>query len=226
MIPEKGNYLQPLLDGGSSPDSLRLFDASTADQRLRVELLRCLNTPLFDRIDLVVSFIMSSGLDIVLPNLRDAIDRGAKVRILTTDYMDITDPDALSDLLDLCDEQAGVTSSSRSRSGGRPARVSIQRRISSTAHRRRVRRGSSARRTSRGRGSTAGSSGTSARRPSISSCVHSSCSGATRALSVSPTNSCVTTAVAGSSSTSPATGNLWVSRRSSLESRSHRRQSR
>ena len=104
VIPNKGNYLEPLLNGAS--DSPRLFDASTTDQRLRVELLRCLNTPLFDRIDLVVSFIMSSGLDIVLPNLRDAIDRGAKVRFLTTDYMDITDPDALSDLLDLCDEQA------------------------------------------------------------------------------------------------------------------------
>ena len=106
VIPALGNYLQPLLDAGSSSDGPRLLDASTADQRLRVELLRCLNDPVFDRIDLVVSFIMSSGLDIVLPNLRDAIDRGAKVRILTTDYMDITDPDALSELLDLCDEQA------------------------------------------------------------------------------------------------------------------------
>ena len=67
--------------------------------------MRCLNEPLFDRYRPGREFHHVSGLDIVLPNLRDAIDRGAKVRILTTDYLDITDPDALSELLDLCDEQ-------------------------------------------------------------------------------------------------------------------------
>jgi superfamily II DNA or RNA helicase/diadenosine tetraphosphate (Ap4A) HIT family hydrolase len=101
VIPRKGNYLQPLLENSGEASS-RLLNAES-DQRLRKELIRCLENTNFDCIDLVVSFIMTSGLDIILPKLKDAIDRGAKVRILTTDYLDITDPDALSNLLDLSD---------------------------------------------------------------------------------------------------------------------------
>ena len=35
--------------------------------------------------------------------LEDALDRGAHVRILTTDYLAITDPDALTQLADLAE---------------------------------------------------------------------------------------------------------------------------
>jgi superfamily II DNA or RNA helicase/diadenosine tetraphosphate (Ap4A) HIT family hydrolase/HKD family nuclease len=96
VMPGRGNYLlhpqpylPPLVDG--------------QERTLRLELLRCLRSEFFDRIDLVVSFIMKSGLEIISPALQDAIERGARTRILTTDYLQITDADALSRLLDLSD---------------------------------------------------------------------------------------------------------------------------
>jgi len=103
VIPGRGNYLEKYQDGQIQQGRLKFLDGGT-EGRMRAELTRCLRSPAFDRIDLVVSFIMLSGLDIVRSGLRDAIDRGARVRILTTDYLDITDPDALAELLDICDE--------------------------------------------------------------------------------------------------------------------------
>ena len=93
VIPGKGNYL--------APTSVDLFEGQ--DRLLHLELLRRLRAPEFDRIDFVVSFIMKSGLAILAPALRDALDRGASVRILTTDYMDVTDADALAQLYDMAD---------------------------------------------------------------------------------------------------------------------------
>ena len=95
VIPGKGNYLQPptepyvLVDG-----QVRL---------LRDDLLMCLRDPRFDRVDLLVSFVMKSGLELVHGGLVDALDRGAKVRVLTTDYLTVTDADALARLLDLAE---------------------------------------------------------------------------------------------------------------------------
>jgi diadenosine tetraphosphate (Ap4A) HIT family hydrolase len=103
VIPAKGNYL--------APPPARLLDASSSQARMKLELLRALIADDLDRVDLVVSFIMRSGLDIVLPRLADAVQRGARVRVLTTDYLDVTDPDALATLLDLsesADEMPGT----------------------------------------------------------------------------------------------------------------------
>ena len=80
VIPGQGNYLDPLLDPAADGGSPQLLDGSSEGQRLRSELARCLGDQYFDRIDLVVSFIQTSGLDIILPKLRDAIDRGSAVR--------------------------------------------------------------------------------------------------------------------------------------------------
>jgi len=94
---------------GGSPQQARL-DATTpvlldgtGDRRLRLELLRWLLNPEIDQIDMAVSFIMKSGLALIADHLEAALRRGASVRILTTDYLDITDPDALAALLDLAD---------------------------------------------------------------------------------------------------------------------------
>lgn len=116
VIPGKGNYLAANLPGAGPGDAgllgqtalpaHQLFDASQEQGRLRLELLRALIAPDFDRIDLLVSFIMRSGLAIVLPRLSDAVARGAEVRVLTTDYLDVTDPDALATLLDLQESAA------------------------------------------------------------------------------------------------------------------------
>jgi superfamily II DNA or RNA helicase/diadenosine tetraphosphate (Ap4A) HIT family hydrolase/HKD family nuclease len=93
VIPGKGNYLE----SGAGPRGL--IDGQ--DRLLRDELLRCLRDPRFDHVDVLVSFVMKSGLEIIYGGLMDALDRGAKVRVLTTDYLTVTDADAMARLLDL-----------------------------------------------------------------------------------------------------------------------------
>lgn len=61
-----------------------------------------------DSIDIIVSFIMESGARLILDYLKEAADRGARIRILTGGYLNITQPsalylikDALGDRVDL-----------------------------------------------------------------------------------------------------------------------------
>jgi len=91
---------------GDSPFQYLLVDGQ--DRLLRDELLRCLRDPRFDRVDLLVSFVMKSGLRQVDGGLVDALDRGAKIRVLTTDYLTVTDADALARLLDLSETRPGA----------------------------------------------------------------------------------------------------------------------
>lgn len=84
-------------------DSTPVLLDGFGDRRLRLELLRWLIIPEIDQIDIAVSFIMKSGLTLIAGHLEAALQRGAHIRILTTDYLDITDPDALATLLDLAD---------------------------------------------------------------------------------------------------------------------------
>lgn len=51
--------------------------------------------------DLSVAFIQRSGVELLRPYLIDMLQRDGTIRILTGDYMNITDPDALAELLDL-----------------------------------------------------------------------------------------------------------------------------
>jgi superfamily II DNA or RNA helicase/diadenosine tetraphosphate (Ap4A) HIT family hydrolase/HKD family nuclease len=101
VIPNKGNYLVALSEDGVPGGEIRLLDGSLDEGRLMTDLVSCLTAPEVDRIDLVVSFIIQSGLALIFDHLDDAVERGATVRILTTDYLEITDPDALAHLLDL-----------------------------------------------------------------------------------------------------------------------------
>ncbi len=48
-----------------------------------------------DRVDIIVSFLMESGVRMLLKDLRSALDRGAQIRILTGNYLGITQPSAL-----------------------------------------------------------------------------------------------------------------------------------
>ena len=48
-----------------------------------------------DRIDIIVSFLMESGVKMLLKDLNQAMKRGAKIRILTGNYLGITQPSAL-----------------------------------------------------------------------------------------------------------------------------------
>lgn len=84
----------------------QLIDGSEVTMKL--ELLRCLVNDTYDRIDLLVSFIMRSGLDLLVPHLLDALEREAVVRVLTTDYLGVTDPQALARLLDMQETSDGA----------------------------------------------------------------------------------------------------------------------
>lgn len=44
------------------------------------------------KIDIIVSFLMESGVRMILKDLKDALGRGAKIRILTGNYLGITQP--------------------------------------------------------------------------------------------------------------------------------------
>lgn len=46
-------------------------------------------------LDIIVSFLMESGVRLLIPDLRNVIKRGGKVRILTGSYLNITQPSAL-----------------------------------------------------------------------------------------------------------------------------------
>lgn len=47
------------------------------------------------RIDIIVSFLMESGVRMILKDLKEALNRGVKIRILTGNYLGITQPSAL-----------------------------------------------------------------------------------------------------------------------------------
>ena len=62
-----------------------------------------------NEIDLAVAFVKSSGLALLFSALSDAIlIRGARLRVLTSDYLDVTDPPALRRLLLLAERGAEV----------------------------------------------------------------------------------------------------------------------
>nr|WP_308462458.1 DEAD/DEAH box helicase family protein [Clostridium weizhouense] len=48
-----------------------------------------------NKIDVIVSFLMDSGVKLILNDLKEAIDRGVSIRILTGSYLNITSPTAL-----------------------------------------------------------------------------------------------------------------------------------
>jgi len=88
VIPSKGNYLRdvaPLATGGE-------------DDPLARHVL-----PLFDRagdIAIVAAFVQESGLDRIRGGVDRALQRGARIRIITGDYLNITQAAALETLLD------------------------------------------------------------------------------------------------------------------------------
>ncbi|SFU53619.1 Helicase conserved C-terminal domain-containing protein [Clostridium sp. DSM 8431] len=47
------------------------------------------------KIDIIVSFLMESGVKLILDDLKEAIDRNVPIRILTGNYLEITQPSAL-----------------------------------------------------------------------------------------------------------------------------------
>jgi superfamily II DNA or RNA helicase/diadenosine tetraphosphate (Ap4A) HIT family hydrolase len=53
------------------------------------------------QVDFSVAFIKQSGVDLLRGHLQDLLERQGRVRIITGDYLDVTEPQALEDLLEL-----------------------------------------------------------------------------------------------------------------------------
>ena len=77
--------------------SERLHDSPA--RPLLPALADLIDTGQIERADLVVSFVMVSGLRLLQPQLDAVLDRGGRVRLLTTDYLGVTEKAALEILL-------------------------------------------------------------------------------------------------------------------------------
>lgn len=116
VIPEKANYLceRESAEGELGPkkptDELHL---STGHP----------DSPLWERlswrivgaktVDVLASFVQLSGLDVIESRLFDAVDNGARVRILVSDYLCISDPRALDRLCGWCESSVEESSANR-----------------------------------------------------------------------------------------------------------------
>ena len=99
VIPSRGNYLSGLTsDHNDASISERVLITGAEDPLL--PLLKHHLTE-SDSVDIAVAFTMRSGLELIHPYLAELLSRGGRLRILTGDYLDTTDPDALLLLLDL-----------------------------------------------------------------------------------------------------------------------------
>lgn len=89
VIPEKANYLRKRAEILPDGDTGGTFYQSLAPLLARAT-----------RIDILAAFVQDSGLALIEPAVREALTRGARFRILTGDYLDITQVDALRRLAD------------------------------------------------------------------------------------------------------------------------------
>lgn len=101
VIPARANYLAPP-ESHAVPENLphqrpliRGGDVDPLLEHLRGHLDGARN------VDIAVAFAMASGVDLLREHLRDVLDRGGRVRIVTGDYLGVTQPEALRRLLDL-----------------------------------------------------------------------------------------------------------------------------
>jgi HKD family nuclease/diadenosine tetraphosphate (Ap4A) HIT family hydrolase len=105
VLPQKANYLKEptaIYEPASllSPSGMHgdLVSGGTGDPliaRLRADLA------LAEDLDMAVAFILPSGVTLLENHISDLLAKGGRVRILTGDYQQTTDPFALRKLLDL-----------------------------------------------------------------------------------------------------------------------------
>jgi superfamily II DNA or RNA helicase len=89
-----------------------LFTGAVHEPHLYEELKREILTA--DRIDLLVSFVMWSGLRLIINELRGFCQRGGTLRVVTTPYMGATDAKAVAELAALPGAQVKITYDTKS----------------------------------------------------------------------------------------------------------------
>lgn len=95
VIPSRGNYLRP--------NAAALATGGTADPF--ISHLRPLFAEAQD-IAIVAAFVQDSGMSMIRGDVFAALDRGARVQLLTGDYLNITQAEALEEMLDWTSESA------------------------------------------------------------------------------------------------------------------------
>lgn len=108
VIPRKGNYLHRAQSGaqllGDIPHDGALIRGT--DDPLLPHLLAHLDRAV--SVDLCVAFVQLSGLRLISAHVQDLLHRDGRIRLLTGDYLGITDPRALTELCDLAGEFPGT----------------------------------------------------------------------------------------------------------------------
>jgi superfamily II DNA or RNA helicase/HKD family nuclease len=101
VVPSKANYLAGIRDSHAVYDltTERLVSSGGSTEPFLQDLKAQLAAA--TSVDIAVAFVMKSGMDLLRASIAEALDRGARVRLLTGDYLDATDPVALMQLLDL-----------------------------------------------------------------------------------------------------------------------------
>ncbi len=84
-----------------------LFTGATGSPQLGKELELEFETA--DRIDLLVSFIKNSGLNLIMGALKRFVKRGGKLRVITTTYMGATNPTAIDRLSKLANTEVKIS---------------------------------------------------------------------------------------------------------------------
>lgn len=99
VIPAKGFYEGS--SGGPPPATTERARSLVTgeDDPLLPELISALSSA--RNADIAVAFVLESGIERLEEHFRDLLKRGGRIRFLTGNYMDVTDPRALKRLLDL-----------------------------------------------------------------------------------------------------------------------------
>lgn len=104
VIPERANYTEsrgipyPAPWIGKVPHA-RVLVSGGLDDPLLPHLLAHLDHAM--SVDIAVAFTLESGVRLLQPHLTDLLGRGGRLRLITGDYLGVTEPDALLRLRDL-----------------------------------------------------------------------------------------------------------------------------
>ena len=98
VIPVKGNYLARVSHSENTLGDSVLATGDRGDPLLP-HLIAHLDRAMV--VDIAAAFTLESGVRLLEEHLRDVLERGGRVRLLTGDYLGVTEPEALLRLLDL-----------------------------------------------------------------------------------------------------------------------------